>query len=83
MSGLRLLLDMNLPPSLCVVLEESGYPATHVRDLGLQAATDEALVVIARAERLASGARLRPGYPTARRPARSEPKTSSRANCLG
>lgn len=48
MSGLRLLLDMNLPPSLCGALETSGYPAVHVRDLGLQAATDEALVEIAR-----------------------------------
>lgn len=47
MSGLRLLLDMNLPPSLCGTLERSGYPAAHVRDLGLQAATDEALVVFA------------------------------------
>jgi predicted nuclease of predicted toxin-antitoxin system len=48
LSGLRLLLDMNLPPSLCGALERSGYPAVHVRDLGLQAATDEALVEIAR-----------------------------------
>jgi predicted nuclease of predicted toxin-antitoxin system len=48
LSGLRLLLDMNLPPSLCGALKESGYPAIHVRDLGWQAATDEALVLIAR-----------------------------------
>lgn len=39
---------MNLPPSLRGALETAGYPAVHVSDLGLQAATDEALVEIAR-----------------------------------
>lgn len=48
MSGLRLLLDMNLPPSLRGALEKSGYATAHVRDLGLHAASDEALVVLAR-----------------------------------
>jgi len=48
LSGLRLLLDMNLPPSLRGTLEKFGYAAAHVRELGLQAAADEALVVIAR-----------------------------------
>jgi uncharacterized protein (DUF433 family) len=47
LSRLRLLLDMNLPPSLCGALTKSGYAATHVRELGLQAAADEALVMLA------------------------------------
>ena len=43
-----MLLDMNVAPSLRGVLEQSGYPTIHVRDLGLQSASDEALVLHAR-----------------------------------
>jgi predicted nuclease of predicted toxin-antitoxin system len=39
---------MNFAPSLRGVLEQSGYPTIHVRDLGLQSASDEALVLHAR-----------------------------------
>jgi predicted nuclease of predicted toxin-antitoxin system len=38
---LLFLVDAQLPPSLAGALRQAGYPAVHVVDLGLQAATDE------------------------------------------
>jgi predicted nuclease of predicted toxin-antitoxin system len=37
---LLFLVDAQLPPSLAGALRQAGYPAVHVVDLGLQAATD-------------------------------------------
>jgi len=44
---MRFLIDNNLSPLLAVELTAAGHDAVHVRDYGLQAATDQ--VVLARA----------------------------------
>ena len=44
-----LLIDMNLPPSLAEGLRAAGLAATHARDRGLGAASDEVIVAHARA----------------------------------
>ena len=50
MPELALLVDMNLPPSLANALSAAGYSAVHVRNCGLAAASDEAIVAYARAQ---------------------------------
>jgi predicted nuclease of predicted toxin-antitoxin system len=44
---MRLLLDNNLSPRLTALLREAGHDTEHVRDHGLQAATDEAVLEFA------------------------------------
>lgn len=48
---LRLLIDNALSPQLADGLRHAGHDATHVRDLGLQAAPDSEIFSLARAER--------------------------------
>ena len=45
---MRLLLDNNLSPRLSVLLSEAGHDTQHVRDQGLQAASDELVLAFAR-----------------------------------
>ena len=48
--ALRLLVDNALSPRLAAGLRGAGHDATHVRDLGLQAAPDREIFSLARAE---------------------------------
>ncbi|WP_433505886.1 DUF5615 family PIN-like protein [Pseudonocardia halophobica] len=65
---MRLLLDNNLSPRLCALLSHEGWDATHVRSLGLRAASDRTVLLTARTESrvLVSGHGLRRA--TGRRP---------------
>ena len=42
--GLKFLIDNNLSPLLVDALKAAGHDAVHVRDLGMQAAPDEAVL---------------------------------------
>lgn len=46
---MKLLLDENLLPLFCPILEKLGYPARHVYDVGLDRTPDEEIVAFARA----------------------------------
>ena len=46
---MNFLIDNNLSPLLADALKAAGHDAVHVRDLGMQAATDEAVLDQARA----------------------------------
>lgn len=48
---MRLLVDNNLPLHLATLLSEAGHDAEHVRDHGMQAATDEEVLGHALAHR--------------------------------
>jgi len=48
MTGIKFLVDMNLPRTLAVLLNQSGYPCRHVGDIGLFQATDEEILEEAR-----------------------------------
>ena len=45
---MRYLIDAQLPPGLARWLTANGYPSDHVNDLGLSAATDDAIEAKAR-----------------------------------
>ena len=45
---MRFLIDAQLPPGLARWLTANGYPSDHVSDLGLNAATDDAIEASAR-----------------------------------
>lgn len=45
---MRFLIDNNLSPMLADKLKAAGHDAVHVRDYGLQAATDQVVLVHAR-----------------------------------
>lgn len=47
---MKFLVDNNLSPLLAESLKAAGHDAVHVRDLGLQAATDEVVLGQARSE---------------------------------
>lgn len=47
---MKFVIDNNLSPILADALKAAGHDALHVRDLGMQAATDEAVLERARAE---------------------------------
>lgn len=47
---MRLLLDNNLSPRLVSLLSQRGHDVEHVRDLGLQAASDTVVLARARAD---------------------------------
>src|SRR5437773_11154696 len=47
---MRLLLDMNLPPSVANWLRSEGHDALHVRDLGLSGAPDSEIFARAAAD---------------------------------
>jgi predicted nuclease of predicted toxin-antitoxin system len=47
---MRLVLDNNLAPRLAVLLRDGGHDTNHVRDHGMQAATDEQVLDLARQE---------------------------------
>ena len=47
---MKFLIDNNLSPLLADALKASGHDAMHVRDLGMQAALDEAVLERARAD---------------------------------
>ncbi len=47
---MRFLVDNNLSPILAEVLRSAGHDVTHVRDIGLEAATDEVVLATAQAE---------------------------------
>ena len=47
---MRFLLDNNLSPKLAEPLRTAGHDVIHVRDIGLQRATDEAVIDAARTE---------------------------------
>lgn len=47
---MKFLVDNNLSPLLAESLKAAGHDAVHVRDLGLQAATDEVVLEQARSE---------------------------------
>ena len=40
---MRFLVDAQLPPALAAWLEQAGHDASHVRDIGLREAEDEAI----------------------------------------
>ncbi len=48
---MRFLLDNNLAAALAALLREAGHDTDHVRDHGMQAATDEEVLAWARQER--------------------------------
>lgn len=48
MTRIKFLVDMNLPRTLAVLLNQSGYPCRHVGDIGLFQATDEEILEEAR-----------------------------------
>ena len=48
---MKFLIDNNLSPVLADTLKSAGHDAVHVRDLGMQAAPDEAVLERARADR--------------------------------
>jgi predicted nuclease of predicted toxin-antitoxin system len=50
---MRFLIDADLPRSTCSALRELGYRADDVRDLGLGAATDDAILQFATTNRYA------------------------------
>jgi predicted nuclease of predicted toxin-antitoxin system len=52
----RFLVDENLSPILADLLGEAGHDSSHVRNLGMQCATDPA--VMAKAEGRATGTHL-------------------------
>ena len=47
---MRFLIDNALPPRLAELLVSAGHDATHVRAYGMQAASDEAILIRAREE---------------------------------
>ncbi len=47
---MRFLIDNALSPAVAEALRESGYNAVHVRDLGMQATTDEEIFTLAAVE---------------------------------
>jgi predicted nuclease of predicted toxin-antitoxin system len=47
---MRFLIDNNLSPVLADELKTAGHDAVHVRDYGLQAATDQVVLAQARGE---------------------------------
>ena len=47
---MKFLIDNNLSPLLAESLKAAGHDAVHVRDLGLQAATDEVVLEHARSQ---------------------------------
>lgn len=49
---MRLLLDQNLSPGISVHLAALGFESVHVRDVGLQNASDEAILEYARRDGL-------------------------------
>ncbi|AXE39515.1 DUF5615 family PIN-like protein [Acidipropionibacterium virtanenii] len=49
---MKLLLDQNLSPTICVHLTEAGIESVHVRQIGLRDAPDEAILDHARREGL-------------------------------
>lgn len=48
---MRFLIDQALSPAVAERLTEAGHDATHVRDYGMQAATDDEIFDCAREER--------------------------------
>jgi predicted nuclease of predicted toxin-antitoxin system len=46
----RFLVDANLSPVVALRLDEAGHDAVAVRDRGMQAATDDGILVLARVE---------------------------------
>lgn len=48
---MRFLIDNNLSPALAEILRVSGHDVCHLREIGLQAATDEVVLARARDER--------------------------------
>lgn len=55
---MKFLIDNNLSPLLADALKAAGHDAVHLRDLGMQAATDHVVLEHARAD--ASWSRLTP-----------------------
>ena len=47
---MKLLIDNNLSPFLADALKAAGHDAVHLRDLGMQAATDDVVLEHARAD---------------------------------
>lgn len=47
---MKFLIDNNLSPLLADALKAAGHDAVHLRDLGMQAATDHAVLEHARAD---------------------------------
>lgn len=47
---MKFLIDNNLSPVLAELLKAAGHDAVHLRELGMQAATDEAVLAHARSE---------------------------------
>jgi hypothetical protein len=70
----KFLIDNNLSPLLAESLKAAGHDAIHVRDLGLQAATDEVVLEHARSgvrcwyPRIRTSARCSRGLAHAARP---------------